>query len=71
MMQHIHDGQCGPCAHFGEHHPAQQELVQTRINREAPEDIIDACGHPRHASLHLMATPIGGCDGFEPARQLQ
>jgi hypothetical protein len=70
MMQHIHEGQCGLCAHFGEHHQAKQELIQIRVNHEAPEDIIDECGHPRHASLHLMVTPISGCDGFEPAQQL-
>ena len=70
MMQHIHEGQCGLCAHFGEHHQANQELIQIRVNHEAPEDVIDECGHPRHASLHLMVTPISGCDGFEPAQQL-
>lgn len=71
MMQAIHEGQCGLCAHFGEHHPMKQDLVQIRINHQAPEDVIDECGHPRHAALHLMVTPISGCDGFEPAQQLQ
>src|SRR5687768_4804784 len=32
-----------------------------------PEDLVEECGHPRHASLHLMVTPISGCDGFKPA----
>ena len=36
---------------------------------QSPEDLIDDCGHPRHASLHLKVTPISGCDGFEPARR--
>jgi hypothetical protein len=34
---------------------------------EAPDDLLDDCGHPRHASLHLKVTPISGCDGFVPA----
>lgn len=68
-MQHVHDGQCGLCMHFGESHRDDQELVQIRSSREAPEEIVDECGHPRHASLHLKVTPISGCDGFEPVMQ--
>ena len=67
-MQSVHDGQCGLCAHFGEHHSADARLTQIRTRREAPETLVDECGHPRHASLHLVVTPISGCDGFEPAR---
>ncbi|HEX5581792.1 MAG TPA: hypothetical protein VFX39_09460 [Gemmatimonadaceae bacterium] len=67
-MQTIHDGQCGLCAHFGEHHGNTQELVQIRMRHEAPETLVDDCGHPRHASLNLKVTPISGCDGFEPVR---
>ena len=33
-------------------------------------DLIEECGHPRHASLNLKVTPISGCDGFEPAMQV-
>ena len=66
-MQEVHDGQCGLCAHFGETHEEDGKLVQIRTEREAPEDLVDDCGHPRHASLHLKVTPISGCDGFEPA----
>ena len=66
-MMHVDNGQCGLCAHFGEHHPQQQQLVQIRIQHEAPEDLREECGHPRHASLHLMVTANIGCDGFEPA----
>ena len=66
-MQEVHDGQCGLCAHFGETHPSGEKLVQIRTYREAPEDLVDECGHPRHASLHLRVTPISGCDGCEPA----
>ena len=70
MMMQIHDGQCGLCSHFGEHHPDDQKLVQIRLKHQAPEGIVDECGHPRHASLHLRVTPISGCDGFEPALQV-
>lgn len=67
-MFQIHDGQCGMCAHYAEHEPTeQQKLVQLRVQHEAPEQLIEECGHPRHASLHLKVTPISGCDGFEPA----
>ena len=67
-MLHLHVGQCGLCAHFGESHPQEEELTQIRVSKEAPEQLLDECGHPKHASLHLMVTPISGCDGFEPAR---
>ena len=66
-MQSIHEGQCGLCAHFGENHPDQPQLVQVRLNGQAPEDLVEECGHPKHASLHLKVTPISGCDGFTPA----
>jgi hypothetical protein len=70
-MFQIHEGQCGMCAHYGEHEMAeQQKLVQIRVRHEAPEQLIEECGHPRHASLHLKVTPISGCDGFEPALQM-
>ena len=68
-MTQIHDGQCGMCAHFGEHHTGSKELIQIRVKHEAPESLVDECGHPRHASLHLMVTPISGCDGFEAAQR--
>ena len=67
-MQHLHDGQCGLCSHFGESHAADERLVSIRRRHEAPEDLLDSCGHPRHASLHLRVTPISGCDGFTPAQ---
>ena len=69
MMQ-VHDGQCGMCAHFGESHAQDNKLVQIRTKHEAPEVLVDECGHPKHAALHLMVTPISGCDGFEPANQI-
>lgn len=67
-MQHVNEGQCGLCTHFGESHSAAEKLVTIRTSHEAPEVLVDECGHPRHASLHLKVTPISGCDGFEPAR---
>jgi len=66
-MQPVHDGQCGLCTHFGESHATSERVVQIRRVHEAPDDLLDDCGHPRHASLHLRVTPISGCDGFVPA----
>lgn len=66
-MLQVHEGQCGLCSHFGENHGADQKLVQIRLKHEAPEDLIEECGHPRHAPLHLKVTPMSGCTGFEPA----
>lgn len=66
-MLQVHDGQCGLCAHFGEHHQNAPELVQIRTKHQAAEDMVEECGHPHHADLHLKVTPISGCEGFEPA----
>ncbi len=68
-MLHIHEGQCGLCTHFGEVHPAGNGdviLTQIRSSKEAKEDFVDECGHPKHAPLHLKVTAVSGCDGFEP-----
>ncbi len=62
----IQDGQCGLCGHFGEHHPSQV-LVSIHASKKADEGLVDECGHPKHAALHLKVTPISGCDGFVPA----
>ena len=70
IMEHVHDGQCGLCTHFGETHAATEKIVQIRTTKEAPSTLVDECGHPRHASLHLVVTPISGCNGFEPARAM-
>ena len=67
-MFQVHDGQCGLCTHFGEHHEQDQQLVQIRVSHNAPEDLVEECGHPNNARLHLMVTPISGCQGFEPAQ---
>lgn len=66
-MMTIHEGQCGLCTHFGEHHEITEQLQQVRVTRQAPEDLIDECGHPEHSPLNLRVTPISGCDGFEAA----
>ncbi|MGH2617663.1 MAG: hypothetical protein ACRDJC_20715 [Thermomicrobiales bacterium] len=69
-MIHIEDGQCGLCAHFGEQHPKEPRLIQIRLKHEAPEDLVEKCGHPALAPLHLVVTPMSGCSGFQPAPQL-
>ncbi len=70
-MLSFNDGQCGMCAHFGEHHQNDQQLVQIRTKQQAPETLREECGHPRHAPLHLVVTANSGCDGFEPANTVQ
>ena len=67
-MTHLDNGQCGLCTHFGETHDAGAQLNQIRKSHEAPETLVDECGHPKHASLHLRVTPISGCDGFEAVK---
>lgn len=66
-MQSVHDGQCGLCTHFGEHHSKTSALVSILTSKQADVVMLDECGHPKHASLHLKVTPISGCDGFVPA----
>jgi len=66
-MKLVNEGQCGLCVHFGEHQGYRPELVQIRRTHRAPEDLTEECGHPQHAALHLVVTPISGCAGFEPA----
>ena len=68
-MLQVNSGQCGLCAHFGEHDQVhQQQLIQIRVSHQAPEELKEECGHPRHAPLHLLVTPNSGCDGFTPAK---
>lgn len=70
-MLNIHDGQCGLCTHFGEPQAngnAGVIVTQIRSSKEAKEDFVDDCGHPKHASLHLKVTAISGCDGFAPVK---
>jgi hypothetical protein len=68
-MQPVHNGQCGLCNHFGEHHAKSQVLVSILTSKKADADLLDECGHPKHAALHLKVSPISGCDGFVPAAQ--
>ena len=65
----VHDGQCGLCAHFGEHDMQHhQALIQIQASKKAPENLVEECSHPQHAALHLLVTPMSGCAGFEPAK---
>lgn len=68
-MEPLHAGQCGLCTHFGESHTDAKELVSILSKKEADVTMLDECGHPRHAALHLKVTPISGCDGFVPAAE--
>jgi hypothetical protein len=67
-MLQVHDGQCGLCLHFGEHHAKDAKLIQIRTTQKAPEALLDDCAHPKHAALHLKVTPTSGCDGFKAAQ---
>lgn len=67
-MQAIHDGQCGVCGHFGEHHKTPV-LVTILSSKRADESLLDECGHPKNAALHLKVSAISGCDGFVPAAE--
>ena len=71
-MLTITDGQCGLCTHFGEHASLapreRQAIVQIRTTKKAPDDLREECGHPQHEPLHLVVTPVSGCEGFEPAQ---
>lgn len=67
-MIQIQEGQCGLCAHFGEHTQSDPQIIQIRLKKEGPENLVEECGHPTFAPLHLLVTPISGCKGFEPAR---
>ena len=67
-MTELQTGQCGLCKHFGSHdEQATQTLTQIRISHQAPVDLTEECGHPKHEPLHLKVTPISGCQGFEAA----
>jgi hypothetical protein len=66
-MTTVHDGQCGLCTHFGEQHAKTNVLVSILSSKTADAALLDDCGHPKNAALHLKVTPISGCDGFQPA----
>ena len=67
-MEQVQDGQCGLCTHFGEHHKTDV-LVTILASHKADLKILDDCGLPRNAALHLKVSPISGCDGFVAAAQ--
>ena len=67
-MQAIHDGQCGVCSHFGEHHKTDV-LVTILSSKKVDEGFLDERGHPKHAALLLKVTTISGYDGFFPVAQ--
>jgi hypothetical protein len=69
VMIALHNGQCGLCTHFGESHPQSDKLIQIHSTMKAPEDFLDACGHPKFSSLHLKVTAMSGCDGFQAVAQ--
>ena len=45
-MQAIHDGQCGLCGHFGEHHAKSDVLVTILSSKKADTVLLDECGTP-------------------------
>ena len=68
-MVQIADGQCGMCAHYGDNNPGEAKLIQIRLKHEAPETLIEQCGHPQLAPLNLIVTANSGCAGFEPVSE--
>lgn len=65
-MLKIEDGMCGMCKHFGEHHGGD-ELIQIRVNHEAPETLTEECG--KLEDVHLKVTAVSSCDGYEPVKR--
>jgi hypothetical protein len=55
-METVQNGQCGLCAQFGEQHK-KDVLVSIVSSHKADLKIVDECGHPKHASLHLKSRP--------------
>ena len=66
-MLSIQDGQCGMCKHFGENQSDEDKLVQIRISGQAPAELVEPCGLPANAQLHLKVNAASTCDGFERA----
>jgi len=65
-MLQVHDGQCSLGAYFGENNTEKVQLIQIRLEHEAPADLTESYGHPKVSPLDLVVTPISGCNGFEP-----
>lgn len=70
-MIQIHEGQCGLCAHFGEHVTDQPQLIQIRLKGEAPESLVEPCGLPENEAIGLKVSAVSGCQGFTPAETAQ
>lgn len=70
-MIQIHEGQCGLCAHFGEHVGDQPQLIQIRLKGEAPEMLVEPCGLPENEAINLKVSVVSGCAGFTPAEKVQ
>lgn len=69
-MTSVHEGQCGLCSYFGEHSesgPKSPQLLEILSTRQASQDLLSGCSHPKLANLHLRVTPNSGCDGFHAA----
>jgi hypothetical protein len=43
-------------------------LTKIRASKEAAEDFVDDCGHPKLVSLHLKVTAVSRCDGFQAVK---
>ena len=66
----VKDGQCGLCAHFGEHGGREgraPQLLEILATHQASGELVSDCGHPKLHELHLRVTPVSGCDGFAAA----
>lgn len=65
-MIRFEQGQCGCCAHFGEHHQ-DDSLTQIRVNGEAPDGYTQECGLPAMADINLQVAANSTCDGYQAA----
>ncbi len=68
-MVKVQEGQCGLCDHFGEHEASGRapEVLEILSTQQAPEALTEPCTQPAHKALHLLVTPVSGCDSFAPA----
>ncbi|MEM8756938.1 MAG: hypothetical protein AAGF47_04055 [Planctomycetota bacterium] len=64
-MISIHDGQCGKCAHFGDD-SGDERLVQVRVRGQAPEDLVESCGHPTLSAAELRVAANSTCSNYTP-----
>ena len=59
-MQAVHNGQCGLCNHFGEHHAKSKVLVTILTSKKADESVLDRYDRQRRhiAVQHTQAQTI-------------